>query len=146
MNIKIIAVGKIRENYLKTGIDEYLKRIQPYSSIQVIEIQQDTKETEAEKILRFTGENSYLIALDESGKSLSSENFALKIKEVSLGGINQLVFAIGGSDGLADDVRKRADFLLSMSAMTFPHQMARFFLVEQIYRAFRIINNEPYHK
>ncbi len=146
MNIKILAVGKIREKYLKTGIDEFLKRIQPYSSIQVFEISPDNPDIETEKILKQLGDNSYFIVLDIKGKHLSSENFAEKIKEISLSGVNQLVFAIGGADGLSNEVRGKADFLLSMSSMTFPHQMARLMLIEQVYRAFRIINNEPYHK
>ena len=146
MNIKIAAVGKIREEYLKTGTEEFIKRIQPYSPVEVIEIAPDNPQSETEKILKLVGRNSYFIVLDVKGKSLSSEAFADKIRGISLTGANQLVFAIGGADGFSDEVREKADFLLSMSGMTFPHQMARLFLAEQIYRAFRIINNEPYHK
>lgn len=140
MNIKIIAVGKIREKYLKDGIAEFVKRIQPYSSLQIIETDEE------EKILKQIGESSYFIVLDIKGYSLFSEEFAEKIKDVSLSGINQLIFAIGGAEGFSDEVKNRADYLLSLSSMTFVHQMARLILIEQIYRAFRIINNEPYHK
>lgn len=156
MNIKIIAVGKIREKYIKTGVDEFVKRIQPYSSLQIIEIPSETiysdsdidkiLDIEAEKILKHAAENAYFIALDIKGKQLSSEGLADKIRDISLNGINQLVFVIGGAEGLSEKVKKRSDFLLSMSLMTFPHQMARQLLLEQIYRAFKIINNEPYHK
>lgn len=141
MNIKIIAVGKIREKFIEIGIAEFVKRIQPYSSLQILEVSDNP-----EKILNQIGENSYFIIMDIKGKELSSEEFAEKIKELSLSGINQVVFAIGGAEGLSEKVKSRADFALSMSKMTFLHQMARLFLVEQIYRAFKIIKNEPYHK
>ena len=156
MNIKIIAVGKIREKYIKMGIDEFVKRIQPYSSLQIIEISSENiysdsnidkiLDIEAEKILKQAGENSYFIVMDIKGKQLSSEDFAAKIKDISLSGINQVVFIIGGAEGLSEKVKNRADFSMSLSSMTFVNQMARFFLLEQIYRAFKIINNEPYHK
>jgi len=156
MNIKIIAVGKIREKYIKTGIDDFIKRIQPYSSLQIVEIPAENiysdsniekiLDIEAEKILKQAGENAYFIALDINGKQLSSEDFAVEIKELSLSGINQVAFAIGGAEGLCEKIKKRADFALSLSPMTFTHQMARLLLLEQIYRGFKIINNEPYHK
>ena len=156
MNIKIIAVGKIREKYLKDGIAEFIKRVQPYSSLKVIEIPPENiysdsevdkiLDTEAEKIIKNINEDSYVIVMDIKGKKLSSEEFAEKINSISLNGINQLVFIIGGAEGLSDKIKNRADFLLSMSDMTFVHQMARLLLVEQIYRAFKILKNEPYHK
>jgi len=156
MNINIIATGKIREKYIKDGVDEFVKRIQPYTSLKIIEIPSENiysdsnieklLETEAEKILKIAGENSFFIAMEIKGKQLSSEDFAQKIKEISLSGINQVVFAIGGAEGLSEKVKKRADFSMSLSSMTFTHQMARQLLLEQIYRAFKIINNEPYHK
>lgn len=154
MNINIIAVGKIREKYIKLGIEEFLKRIQPYSSTKVTEIDAENlkydesraMESEGEKILNQINESAYLIVLDLRGKQLSSEKFAQKIKEVNLQGINQLVFVIGGAVGLSDKVLKRADFALCLSEMTLPHQIARLFLLEQIYRVFKILNNEPYHK
>jgi 23S rRNA (pseudouridine1915-N3)-methyltransferase len=154
MNIQIIAVGKIREKYIKEGISEFLKRIQPYSSVKVIEIDaedlkhspQKSMEVEGEKILNQISDSAYTIILDIPGKSLSSEQFAAKIKEINSEGINQLVFIIGGAVGLSENVKKKANFSLSLSNMTFPHQLVRLFLLEQVYRAFKIINNEPYHK
>jgi len=156
MNIKIVALGKIREKYIKLGVDEFLKRIQPYSALQIIEIPAETLydeasvqkalEVEADKILKNISENSYAITLEVEGKKLSSEEFAEKINEISLSGQNQLVFVIGSAEGLHQKVKARSDFALSLSPMTFVHQMARLILAEQIYRAFKIIKNEPYHK
>lgn len=140
MNINIIAVGKIRESYIKSGIDEFLKRITPYSSIKVTEISSD------EKIPALLKQGIYTIMLEVKGKSLCSESFAAKIQEIEQEGFNQLAFVIGGAEGLSPAVKHRANLLLSFSEMTFPHQLMRLFLVEQIYRAFRILNNEPYHK
>lgn len=156
MNVSIVAVGKIRENYIKSGIEEFLKRVQPYSSVKIVEIEAETvkyesqikkaMETEGEKIINTLSDNAYVISMDVLGKHLSSEKFASKIQNINTQGINQLVFIIGGAFGLDEKVKKRADFVLSLSDMTFPHQLARLFLLEQVYRAFRIINNEPYHK
>lgn len=155
MNIHIIAVGKIRETYIREGINEFLKRITPYSPIRIIEIDAETVkknceqkcvEAEGEKILSQISEHAFVIAMEVTGKSLSSEKFASLIKDINNSGANQAVFVIGGSHGLSDAVRKRADVQISLSAMTFPHQLIRLFLVEQIYRAFKIANNEPYHK
>jgi len=156
MNIKIIAVGKIREKYIKMGIDDFTKRIKSHSSLQIIEIPSENiysdsnidkiLDIEAEKILKQAGENAYFIALEINGKQFSSEDFAVEIKELLLSGINQVIFVIGGSEGLSEKIKKRADFALSLSPMTFAHQMARLLLLEQIYRGFKIINNEPYHK
>ena len=156
MNISIIAIGKIREKFIKDGVDEFIKRIRPYSPLKVIEIEpEDIRyackeikglEVEAEKILNQIPGNAYVIALDIQGKQLDSQDFASKIKEINASGLNQLVFIIGGSIGLNDKVKKRADYSLSFSKMTFPHQLARLLLLEQIYRAFKISNNEPYHK
>lgn len=135
MNIKIIAVGKIRETYIKDGIAEFVKRIQPYSSLKITEISAENLysdyeinkvlEIEGEKILKHVGNGCYFIVLDIKGKQFSSEDFALKIKDLSSEGINSLVFAIGSAEGLSDKVKQRADFLLSLSSMTFVHQMAR---------------------
>ncbi|MDD3013474.1 MAG: 23S rRNA (pseudouridine(1915)-N(3))-methyltransferase RlmH [Candidatus Gastranaerophilales bacterium] len=156
MNINVIAVGKIREKYIKSGIEEFLKRTQPYSSVKIIEIEAETvkyddqikkaMDIEGEKILNILSDNSYIIAMDIPGKQLSSENFASEIQKINTQGINQLNFIIGGAFGLNEKVKKRANFSLSLSKMTLPHQLARLFLLEQIYRAFKIINNEPYHK
>lgn len=156
MNIQIIAVGKIREKYLQLGIDEFLKRISPYSSIKIIEIpaeilkaeelEEKAKEIEAQKILNVIKDNSFLITMEIKGKKFSSEEFAQKIKELNHGGYNNICFAIGGSNGLHKSVSDRANLKTSLSDMTFTHQLARFLILEQIYRAFKIINNEPYHK
>jgi len=156
MNINIIAVGKIREKYIKSGIEEFLKRIQPYSSVKIIEIEAEmvksddqikkAMDIEGEKILNIISDSAYIIVLDVFGKKLSSEKFASKIQNISTQGINQLVIIIGGAFGLDEKVKKNADFSLSLSEMTLPHQLARLFLLEQIYRSFKIINNEPYHK
>lgn len=155
MNIHIIAVGKIRENYLQNGINEFVKRTQPYSPLKITEIEPEPLKKnlesksivlEGQKILSIIPAQAYVVAMEVKGKALSSEQFAQKIKEINLSGCNQMIFIIGGALGLSDDVRKRADIQISMSAMTFPHQIIRLFLMEQIYRAFRIINGEPYHK
>ena len=156
MKIKIIALGKIKEKFLKSGIDEFLKRLTPYASIEIIEItpveikdENLTKralEQEAEKILSYIKPDSYLITLEILGKQLSSEEFANKINEVSISGTSELVFVIGSSYGLSQTISNRADFKLSFSKMTFLHQFARLILVEQIYRAFKILKNETYHK
>lgn len=156
MKIKIIALGKIKEKFLKDGIDEFLKRLTPYATVEIVELQpieikdenliQKVLEQEGEKILANIKQNSYVITLEILGKQLSSEDFANKINEITNEGIGELVFVIGSSCGLAQAVSQRADFKLSISKMTFLHQFARLLLVEQIYRAFKILKNETYHK
>ena len=156
MKIKIIALGKIKEKFLKDGIEEFLKRLTPYTSIEIVELtpveikdENLTKkalEQEAEKILANIKPNSYVITLEILGKQLSSEDFAQKINEITISGISELVFVIGSSCGIAESVSQRADYKLSFSKMTFLHQFARLILVEQIYRAFKILKNETYHK
>lgn len=156
MKIKIIALGKIKENFLKIGIDEFIKRLSPYCPIEIIEISpieikdenltQKTLEEEGNKILSYIKPDSYVITMEILGKHLSSEEFANKINEIMVSGINDLVFIIGSSCGLAPIVSERANFKLSMSKMTFLHQFARLILIEQIYRAFKILKNETYHK
>jgi 23S rRNA (pseudouridine1915-N3)-methyltransferase len=156
MKIKIIALGKIKETFLKEGINEFLKRLTPYTSIEItelspIEIRDENLtsrilEQEGEKILACIKPDSYVITLEIQGKQLSSEDFARKIDEIILTGVNELVFIIGSSCGLSQLVSQRADFKLSFSKMTFLHQFARLILVEQIYRAFKILKNESYHK
>ena len=156
MKIKIICLGKIKEKFLKDGIDEFLKRLTPYTSIEILELTpveikdenltQKALEQEAEKILANIKPNSYVITLEILGKQLSSEDFAQKINEITISGISELVFVIGSSCGIANSVSQRADFKLSFSKMTFLHQFARLILVEQIYRAFKILKNETYHK
>ena len=156
MKIKIIALGKIKEKFLKDGIDEFLKRLTPYTSIEIIEIQpieikdenliEKALEQEAEKILANIKNDSYVITLEILGKQLSSEDFASKIDEITKNGISELVFVIGSSCGISPKVSQRANFKLSISKMTFLHQFTRLLLVEQIYRAFKILKNETYHK
>lgn len=156
MKIKIIALGKIKEKFLKDGLDEFLKRLTPYTSLEIaelspIEIKDENLtnkvlEEEGEKILSLIKNDSYVITLEIQGKQLSSEEFADKINEINISGISELVFVIGSSCGLAASVSNRADFKLSFSKMTFLHQFARLILVEQIYRAFKILNGEKYHK
>lgn len=156
MKIKIIALGKIKEKFLKDGIDEFLKRLTPYASVEIVELTpveirdenltQKALMEEGEKILSNIKKDSYVITLEISGKQLSSEDFAQKINEITISGVGELVFVIGSSCGIAKTVSERADFKLSISKMTFLHQFARLLLVEQIYRAFKILKNETYHK
>lgn len=156
MKIKIIALGKIKEKFLKDGIDEFLKRLTPYASIEIVELNpieirdenltQKALLEEGEKILSNIKKESYVITLEIQGKQLSSEDFAQKINEITMDGVGELVFVIGSSCGIAKTVSERADFKLSISKMTFLHQFARLLLVEQIYRAFKILKNETYHK
>ncbi len=156
MKIKVIALGKIKEKFLKDGIDEFLKRLSPYASIEIIELQpieikdenltQKALDQEAEKILANIKKDSYVITLEILGKQLSSEEFASKIDEITKSGISELVFVIGSSCGISSIVSQRANFKLSISKMTFLHQFARLLLVEQIYRVFKILKGETYHK
>ncbi len=156
MKIKIIALGKIKEKFLKDGIGEFLKRLTPYASVEIVELQpveiKDENLTEkallqeGEKILSHIKTDSFVITLEINGKQLSSEEFASKISEISNSGVSELVFVIGSSCGISRIVSQRANLKLSMSKMTFLHQFARLILVEQIYRAFKILKNETYHK
>lgn len=156
MNIKIIAVGKLKEKFTKEAIDEFKKRLGAYCSLSLIEIPaqeikddnlaQKYMQAEGEKILASIKPDAYVITLEILGKMLSSEDFAQKIKDLTCEGHNEIVFVIGGANGLSKDVSDRANFKLSFSKMTFTHQLVRVFLYEQIYRAFKIINNETYHR
>lgn len=159
MNISIISVGKIKEKYLKLGIEEFSKRLSKYSKLEFIELDDEkcpenlsekdiliVKEKEGNKILSKIKNNSYVIALAIDGKNLSSEELAKKISSLAVSGKSHITFVIGGSLGLSDNVLKRADYKLSFSKMTFPHQLMKLILLEQVYRAFRINNSEPYHK
>ncbi|MCM1003925.1 MAG: 23S rRNA (pseudouridine(1915)-N(3))-methyltransferase RlmH [Candidatus Gastranaerophilales bacterium] len=155
MKIKIIALGKIKEKFLKDGIDEFLKRLTPYTAMEIVELNPvEIKDNQTEKALLEEGEkilsnikpDSYVITMEILGKQLSSEDFAAKINEITISGISELVFIIGSSCGIAPTVSQRANFKLSISKMTFLHQFARLLLVEQIYRAFKILKNETYHK
>ncbi|MBP5623748.1 MAG: 23S rRNA (pseudouridine(1915)-N(3))-methyltransferase RlmH [Lachnospiraceae bacterium] len=159
MKIKIICVGKIKENFYKEAITEYAKRLSKFTSFSVIEVSDEKTDEKAslkenelvlskegKRILEQIGNDDYVISLCIEGKSLSSVDFSKKISEIMLNGYSNIAFLIGGSLGLSDEVKKRSDFKLSFSEMTFPHQLMRVILTEQIYRAFKIINNEPYHK
>ncbi|MGO1370156.1 MAG: 23S rRNA (pseudouridine(1915)-N(3))-methyltransferase RlmH [Senegalia sp. (in: firmicutes)] len=159
MNITVIAVGKIKEKYIINGIKEFTKRLSAYSKLKIIEIKDEaTKENmskseediiknkEGEKILSKIPNNSYIISLCIEGKQLKSEELSKKIDDLGVKGISSITFIIGGSIGLSDQVVKKSDFKLSFSKMTFPHQLMRLILLEQIYRAFRISKGEPYHK
>lgn len=156
MKIKIIALGKIKEKFLKEGIDEFLKRLTPYASVEIIELPaieikdenltDKVLEQEGEKILAQIKPNSYVITLEIEGANFSSEKFAQKLDEIANQGFNEIVFVIGSSCGLAKTVSDRANLKLSLSKMTFLHQFARLLLVEQIYRAFKILKGETYHK
>ena len=159
MNISIIAVGKLKEKYLKQAIDEYSKRFSRYCKLEVIELpdektpdnasekeEQQIKEKEGRLILSKIKDNSYVVAMDLKGKQITSEEFASFISNCGVTGNSNIVFIIGGSLGLSEGVIKRANYKLCFSKMTFPHQLFRVMLLEQVYRGFRIINNEPYHK
>ncbi|MEC1742754.1 23S rRNA (pseudouridine(1915)-N(3))-methyltransferase RlmH [Schinkia azotoformans] len=159
MNISIFSVGKLKEKYLKQGIDEYLKRLGPYAKVEVIEVadekapenlseveMEQVKDKEGERILAKISDDTYVIILAIQGKMLSSEELAREIDQLATYGKSKIAFVIGGSLGLSKAVEKRADYALSFSKMTFPHQLMRLVLVEQVYRAFRIIRGEPYHK
>ncbi len=156
MKIKIIALGKIKEKFLKDGIDEFLKRLPPYASVEIIEIPAieikdenlicKVLEQEGEKILSHIKPQTFVITLEIKGKMLSSEEFAQKIDELTNDGVSEIAFVIGSSCGLSKTVSDRADFKMSLSKMTFLHQFARLILLEQIYRAFKIIKGETYHK
>lgn len=156
MNIKIIALGKIKEKFLKEGVDEFLKRLTPYSSVEILELNpieikdenlvEKVLDEEGEKILGLIKPSSFVVTLEIGGKMFSSEEFSAKIEELINNGVSELIFVIGSSCGLSKKVSARADLKMSMSKMTFLHQFARLILVEQIYRAFKIMKNEKYHK
>ncbi|MDL4840966.1 23S rRNA (pseudouridine(1915)-N(3))-methyltransferase RlmH [Aquibacillus rhizosphaerae] len=159
MKITIIAVGKLKEKYLKLGIQEYSKRLGAYATLDMIEVPDEkapenmseaemveVKRKEGEKILAKIGADSFVISLEINGDMLTSEDFAKKLDNLATHGKSKITLVIGGSLGLSQEVQKRSDYALSFSKMTFPHQLMRLILVEQIYRAFRINRGEPYHK
>ena len=146
MKISLVVVGRLKEKFLVAGVDEYLKRLQKFAAIEIREISEcRTLAEEGRRILSQVPQNSWLCVLDVSGVEISSEGFAKKIAELTLNGVSNLTFAIGGAFGISDELRRAADFRLSLSQMTLTHQMARLVLVEQIYRAFKINRHEPYH-
>ena len=156
LKIKIIALGKIKEKFLKNGIEEFLKRLTPYASIDIVEINpveiKDVNLTdkylfqEGEKILSYIKSADYVITMEIKGKEFSSEEFAQKIDELTNSGIHEVVFVIGSSCGIGRNVSERANLKMSLSKMTFLHEFARLLLIEQIYRAFKILKGETYHK
>ncbi|MDR0918062.1 MAG: 23S rRNA (pseudouridine(1915)-N(3))-methyltransferase RlmH [Oscillospiraceae bacterium] len=145
MKIKIICVGKLKEKYLTSACEEYIKRLSVYCKLEITELTElATIEAEAEYILKNI--RGYAVALCIEGKQLTSVELAKKIETLGVDGISEISFIIGSSDGLSDRVKNKVDFKLSMSAMTFPHQLARVLLLEQIYRVFQINTNGKYHK
>ena len=166
MKIDVICVGKIKEKFYRDELDEYKKRLSKYCNLKVIEVQDEKtpdkasaieeaeiKRKEGEKILKYlggTGKGSdgkaYVITLEINGKEIDSVELSKKIDSLGVSGVSHIQFVIGGSLGLADEVIGRADYHLSFSKMTFPHQLMRVILLEQIYRSYRIISGEPYHK
>ena len=150
--IKIITIGSIKEKYLKDAIEEYKKRLSKYTNLEIIELKDEglveeekAKKIEAEKIEKYLNEKDYIITLEIEGKEYTSEEFAERIRNIQIENSN-ITFIIGGSYGLADTIKQKANMHLSFSKMTFPHQLFRVILLEQIYRAFKINNNESYHK
>lgn len=159
MKITVITVGKIKEKYWNMAIEEYAKRLGRYCKLEIVEVadektpdeagellEMQIKDKEGQRISDKLPENAYVIALAIEGKMLDSVEFSRKIEDIAVKGMSHIVFIIGGSLGLSPKILKRADYLLSFSKMTFPHQMMRVVLLEQIYRSFRISNHEPYHK
>lgn len=159
MKIKILAAGRIRDNYLSGTAAEYLKRLSGYGPVSVEETEElkapqnisaadenIIREKESEFLEEKIKDRDFVIALDRRGRAMTSEEFASYLSELFASGKNGVVFLIGGSMGLSDKIRKKADFILSFSKMTFPHQLFRTILLEQLYRAFKILRREPYHK
>ena len=150
--IRIITVCTIKEKYLKEAIEEYLKRLKKYTNIELIEVkdeglveEQKAINLEGEKINKYLSPKDYIITLEIEGNAFSSEEFASKLNQIQIENSN-IVFIIGGSYGLSDEIKNKSKLHLSFSKMTFPHQLFRVFLLEQIYRAYKIMNNESYHK
>ena len=159
MKITVVAVGKIKEKFYTQAIEEYTKRLSRYCKLQIVQVQDEKtpdeasereetqiKDREGDKILRALPEDAYVIALAINGKTYDSPGLARHMEQLMTGGRSPIVFVIGGSLGLSDQVLSRADEKLSFSALTFPHQLMRVILLEQVYRSFRIMNHEPYHK
>lgn len=157
MKINIISVGKIKEQYLKDAIDEYKKRLSKFCNLSIIEVNESVAKVENDSNIKKSIDeeskeiiskikNEYVIALDIDGKEFSTLELAKKFSDIKLNGVSEIGFVIGGSYGLSDAVKKRADLRLSFSKLTFPHQLFRVVLMEQIYRIFKIEGNEPYHK
>lgn len=159
MKITILAVGKVKEKYFTGAIQEYSKRLSRYCKLEIVEVadektpdkasekeEQLIRQKEGERLMKYLREDAYVIALAIEGKQTTSEEFAGKLHNLGLQGKSHIIFVIGGSIGLAPEILNRADEKLSFSQMTFPHQLMRVVLLEQVYRGYRIIHGEPYHK
>lgn len=159
MKISIISVGRIKEKYFVDAIKEYNKRLSRYCKLEIVEVadektpdkasdaeERQIKEKEAARIIKALKSDSYTIALAIEGKQLDSSDLSEKVERLGINGVSHITFIIGGSLGLDSQILNQADELLSFSKMTFPHQLMRVILLEQIYRSYRIMNNEPYHK
>ncbi|MDF1542995.1 MAG: 23S rRNA (pseudouridine(1915)-N(3))-methyltransferase RlmH [Anaerosomatales bacterium] len=154
MRVTLVAVGRLKEAYWRDGAAEYLKRLRPYATVEVIEVpdrdvtrdEARALSEEAADVLRALPDGAHVVALEISGRALSSEGFADDLADHMVGGRSHVAFVLGGAAGLAPGVLARADSRLSLGPMTLPHQLARVVLLEQIYRAFRIVRGEPYHR
>lgn len=159
MNINVVAVGKIKEKYIQDGIKEFSKRLSRYCNLNIIEVADEKapenlsdkemkaiKDKEGERILAKIPQNSFIISLEIKGREISSEELSKKMEDIMISGINDITFLIGGSLGLSNEVVAMSNYKLSFSKMTFPHQLMRLILLEQVYRGWRIMKNEPYHK
>ena len=159
MKIKIYAIGKIKEAYLKVGIEEYVTRIKPYCGIEIIEVKDEpigdnpsikdiekAKDNEGKRVIKLLKNNEYLIALDLNKQQFKSEHFADFLMPKLTAHGSSISFVIGGSYGLSDELKARSNYSISLSDLTFLHQMSRLILLEQIYRSFKILNKEVYHK
>lgn len=159
MKITVITVGKIKEKYLKDAIAEYSKRLSKYCKLEIVEVadektpdnasetvENQIRAKEGERILKYVKDDAYVITLEIKGRQVTSEELADKIDTLGIQGTSHITFIIGGSIGLGEEVLERSDYALSFSKMTFPHQLMRVILLEQIYRSYRIIHGEPYHK
>lgn len=159
MKITILTVGKVKEKFYRQAIEEFEKRLSRYCKLEIIEVQDEKtpdraseteenqiKEKEGQRLLKYIKDDAWVCALAIEGKMLDSVELSQKMEQMGIAGTSHMIFVIGGSLGLTDEVLKRADFKLSFSKMTFPHQLMRVILLEQIYRAYRIMQGEPYHK
>ena len=159
MKITVLTVGKIKEKYLRDGIAEYAKRLSRYCKLEILEVpdektpdkisetmENQIKSTEGNRLLKYIRDDDYVIALTIDGTMLDSLELAQHIENLGVRGVSHIIFVVGGSLGLSDEIIKRANYRLSFSKMTFPHQLMRMILLEQIYRSYRIVNHEPYHK
>ena len=159
MKITLITVGKIKEKYLKDAIAEYSKRLSKYCKLEIVEVadektpdqasenvERQIRQKEGERILRYVKDDAYVFTLEIGGTMLDSVAFAKKVETLGIQGKSHLIFIIGGSIGLGEEVLRRSDYALSFSKMTFPHQLMRVILLEQVYRGYRIIEGAPYHK